>query len=741
MKGIRFLLLLLVSIVGQGAWAQDVLHSGENTIDIAANSYTPNSYGWFNEDEAFQYFTFVAPCDCNIVVTDITGNDDRLCMYLKETGNCSSDDIPTYMNVYDLEKDQTYHIGLREYNGNALQNVKIRIDIECLNHNFNSDGVCLNEGCTKKLRKLEESLNEQVDCSYSSDPYLFIPTKSGKLNVIARDANGDEAYRFYYTLKDENDEVLYTNYVASAPKRKVARGYGFTVEAGKKYFLDFSQNHSGTYDILLEVEEELPPVELNDTQSNEVSFPVGYEQLSGFKYTVKEKGGLTVSIDTDAEVVYADIIPWEEWLQWQDEMNGDSPASAPRKAAGLGGNEPLVLAKVVEPGEYAIFIVTTTNEETSADISLSLTTEVATTLSLGNNWVAINGDGNEDWDEESKDAYTLFPYTPAANGILTVESKSDEYIDLYGALFDADYNFLKSDDDSGSNGNFKISAVVEGSKTYYVGIRHYSGDPIDLYLLNVNLKDLPIINNPLELSSEDGDEVALCDALDNFLGEYADGDLFKANGVTYKRAQTTNKWGTVVLPYQLESNEKVAYYELTTVDLPNGILEFTRVDFVKPNTPTVYRIIEGNQYDASVSGEVLIEIPQEWGYIWGPTKANDWSMEGWYYDTTINTQNYRSEVMYISDDKFWHATGTLHMKPYRAYFYTFNWPADAAKAMTILFKDDDSVTTIESVMGENGEFTDIEAIYDLYGRKIETMKHGVNIIRTSNGKIRKFIKK
>lgn len=735
--------MLIVAIVSQGAWAQgqyvQELKVGENLVNIAANSFRPNSYGWFNEDEAFQYFLFEAPCDGALTVEDVTGTpDQQLAMYVIETNNVSSDDVPTSMYVPEVEKGTTYHIGLREFNGNALQNVKIRIGIECLNHNFNECGICQNEGCTKQIRVLTDGQNKDVICSYPSERYLFIPETSGKLKISARN-EADEIINVKYSLYDEDGSLVYQNYVASAPMRKAARNKGCSVEAGKKYFLDFSQYNSGTYDILLEVEEELPPVELNDTQSNEVSFPVGYEQLSGFKYTVKEKGGLTVSIDTNAEIVYADIIPWDEWLQIQDEMNGDSPASAPRKAAGVSGNESLVLSKVVDPGEYAIFIVTTTNEETSAEISLNLTTEGATTLSIGDNWIEIAGDDNEDWNEESEDAYTLFPFVPAKDGVLIVESKGSE--DTVGALFDADNNFIKSGDDEGEDYNFKFSVVVEGGKNYHIGIREYDGESLPLYLINVSLNELQQIDKTLELFSEEEGEIALGNALENYWGEDKWEDLFSVNGVTYKRNATTSKWGTVVLPYQLESNEKVAYYELTTVDLPNGILEFTKVDFVKPNTPTVYRIIEGNQYDASVSGEVLIEIPQEWGYIWGPTKANDWSMEGWYYDTTINTQNYRSEVMYISDDKFWHATGTLHMKPYRAYFYTFNWPADAAKAMSISFIDDDSVTTIESVMGENGEFTDIEAIYDLYGRKIETMKHGVNIIRTSNGKIRKFIKK
>lgn len=741
--------MLIVAIVSQGAWAQGIqyvqeLKAGENTVDIPSFS---SNYSYSTDRSAYNLYKFETPYACSFgIYSDAMPPLDKAFAIFDANGNYVENSISTMGNGYsscsELEGHKTYYLGMRAKEANKSQKDKYLVEFVCAQHDHEyENGICTFEGCGKAepiQRTLEEGWNENVDCDYEYNPYKFIPTKSGKLNVIAKNAYGDEVF-VYYTVKDENGETLYTNYVASAPKRKAAGSKGCSVEAGKKYFLDFSQNYSGTYDILLEVEEELPPMVLDDTQSNEVSFPVGYEQLSGFKYTVKEKGGLTVSIDTNAEIVYADIIPWDEWLQIQDEMNGDSPASAPRKAAGVSGNESLVLSKFVDPGEYAIFIVTTTNEETSAEISLNLTTEGATTLSLGDNWIEIAGDDNEDWNEESEDAYTLFPFIPANDGVLTVESIGNH--DTMGALFDADGNFLKSGDDEGENSNFKFSAIVEGDKTYNIGVREYDGEPLPLYLINVSLNELQQIDKTLELFSEEEGEIALGNALENYWGEDKWEDLFSVNGVTYKRNATTSKWGTVVLPYQLESNEKVAYYELTTVDLPNGILEFTKVDFVKPNTPTVYRIIEGNQYDASISGQVLIEIPQEWGYIWGPTKANDWSMEGWYYDTTIDTQYYNSEVMYISGDKFWHATGTLHMKPYRAYFYTFNWPADAAKAMSISFKDDDYVTTIDSVIDENGEFTDVTAIYDVNGRQLNNFQRGVNIIRTANGKIRKFIKK
>lgn len=732
--------MLIVAIVSQGAWAQGIqyvqeLKAGENTVDIPSFS---SNYSYSTDRSAYNLYKFETPYACSFgIYSDAMPPLDKAFAIFDANGNYVENSISTMGNGYsscsELEGHKTYYLGMRAKEANKSQKDKYLVEFVCAQHDHEyENGICTFEGCGKAepiQRTLEEGWNENVDCDYEYNPYKFIPTKSGKLTVFAKNVNG--AKFIYYTVKDENGETLYTNYVASAPKRKAAGSKGCSVEAGKKYFLDFSQNYSGTYDILLEVEEELPPVELNDTQSNEVTFPAGEEQITAFKYIATQTMYLNVAVETDAEILYQMIIPWDLWEDMQGDGNySDTPASAPRKANGMRNAKLLMSEKVFAGEAYAIAFLTNADADATATITLSSSEEDCPEVFEGENVINIGAvDGDCD---DNPEHYNIFKFVAPKSGLAHIYANSGT-ANTYGCLFDSDMQLIDSNDDYDGGPDFRIDCTVDEGTKYYIGVRVvYSGWSISNYKLVIEFDE--DLEGTLVLDDSK--------SLEDNLGEWKDKDVFIAKGgVTYKRAQTTSKWGTVVLPYQLESNEKVAYYELTTVDLPNGILEFTKVDFVKPNTPTVYRIIEGNQYDASISGQVLIEIPQEWGYIWGPTKANDWSMEGWYYDTTIDTQYYNSEVMYISGDKFWHATGTLHMKPYRAYFYTFNWPADAAKAMNISFKDDDYVTTIDSVIDENGEFTDVTAIYDINGRQLNNFQRGVNIIRTANGKIRKFIKK
>lgn len=499
------------------------LEVGDNTIDIAANSIQPNRYGWFNGDDAFQYFLFEAPCDGNLTVEDVTGTPgQQLAMYVIETGNVSSDDVPTSMYVPDVTKGTTYRIGLREYNGNALQDVKIRIGIECLNHNFNEDGICQNDGCTKQIRVLTEGLNEDVDCSYLSDRYLFIPETSGKLRISAKNGD-DENVNLVYSLYDEEGTLVYTNYVASAPMHKVAKhspGNGCIVEAHNKYLFDLSNNYGGEYDITINV-------------SN------GPDEIDGC-----------------FEISYYD------------------------------------------------------------------------------------------------------------DGELVEDNLSNTCEDIY----------------------------------QQAGLGSYDGTSSFIAL----------------------------------------------NGVYYERKSTTSRWGTVVLPFELRSNDDVTYYVLSEVSGEN--MTFSPVETVPANNPAVYRFnceADNYQYCISTTDPTRIDIPEQ-PYVNCETDVDGWSMVGFYKVEEINSEYYDdyesmlASIRYISKDKFMTATNSLTIKPYRSIFQYVGENPSMAKTFTISINDE--ADGIEAIVTEDG-IEEIEAIYDLNGRKLDNMKSGVNIVRIADGKVHKIIKK
>ena len=71
-----------------------------------------------------------------------------------------------------------------------------------------------------------------------------------------------------------------------------------------------------------------------------------------------------------------------------------------------------------------------------------------------------------------RDDTTLYSFTPAISGTLTIRSKGA--VDTKGTLYDAEHNMLDSDDDSDVGGNFKIVYEVTGGVTYYINVLPYS---------------------------------------------------------------------------------------------------------------------------------------------------------------------------------------------------------------------------------------------------------------------------
>ena len=65
-----------------------------------------------------------------------------------------------------------------------------------------------------------------------------------------------------------------------------------------------------------------------------------------------------------------------------------------------------------------------------------------------------------------------YVFTPVFSGSYTFCSVGSA--DTYGYLYSADGTVLKSDDDSGTDRNFKITYTLEKGVQYYFGVEYYS---------------------------------------------------------------------------------------------------------------------------------------------------------------------------------------------------------------------------------------------------------------------------
>ena len=201
---------------------------------------------------------------------------------------------------------------------------------------------------------------------------------------------------------------------------------------------------------------------------------------------------------------------------------------------------------------------------------------------------------------------------------------------------------------------------------------------------------------------------------------------FEASAATYTRT-ISNAWGTICLPYAVESDDNVTYY--TTGTISGDVLTLTSADKVPAGTPAICKF--------AATGENTIEaypVPVNVCTDVAPdTQNDDINLIGSFTNQTI----YATDVpnaYYISGGKFWHATGTLTVKPFRAYFTTSG--SSSSNKFDIAIGDDD-ITAIEALTGE-GDIT-VTAIYTADGKQISDLQQGLNIVKLSNGNTKKII--
>ena len=185
---------------------------------------------------------------------------------------------------------------------------------------------------------------------------------------------------------------------------------------------------------------------------------------------------------------------------------------------------------------------------------------------------------------------------------------------------------------------------------------------------------------------------------------------FVARQASYVRTDAP-EWGTVCLPFAVSSNDQVQYYTLAEVkglSDTEGMMVFSPVESLEPNTPAVYRLLaEGENLQA---------------------KSTDASV----YEETRVREATTPDYYYIKAGKFYHVNDYFVLDPFRAYFeFT---PAPGQVKYLRLGISDDMPSGVESVLTEGNipaRVYGIDGIVRPYGQQ----QRGILII---NGK--KYIK-
>lgn len=186
---------------------------------------------------------------------------------------------------------------------------------------------------------------------------------------------------------------------------------------------------------------------------------------------------------------------------------------------------------------------------------------------------------------------------------------------------------------------------------------------------------------------------------------------FTASKASYTR-ESGNNWGTICVPFELASDEKIQYFTLDAsgVDLTNGTLTFTEASSVSAGTPAVFCRTDGGSMSLSATDASI--AAGDAGVADGGLK-----LVGTYAPITITGDNY-----YIAKDAFWQADSkNVSVPAFRAYF---KGTATGVKSFNI---NTDESTGVKSVTLE----VDKQVIYDLMGRQLKNTEKGINIV---NGK-------
>lgn len=194
-----------------------------------------------------------------------------------------------------------------------------------------------------------------------------------------------------------------------------------------------------------------------------------------------------------------------------------------------------------------------------------------------------------------------------------------------------------------------------------------------------------------------------------------------ATAATYTRSMS-NKYGTVCLPYEVASTDAVKYY--TIKSLAANELTLKEETTLSAGTPAIVEMVSGSSITATGSGALA-----EAG---APT--DNLKLIGTYEAKTILASAYSGKGIYaISNNQFVQATNSINLPAFRAFFTA----APAESNIRLVFDDD--ATAIDALSGE-GDVT-IEGIYSLDGAEMPSLQKGINVVKFSNGEVKKVIVK
>jgi len=201
---------------------------------------------------------------------------------------------------------------------------------------------------------------------------------------------------------------------------------------------------------------------------------------------------------------------------------------------------------------------------------------------------------------------------------------------------------------------------------------------------------------------------------------YTDTEDITATNATYSR-EVTNAFGTICLPFAVSSDDDVQYYTLNKIE--NNTLYLTAAATVEAGVPAIFEMKNGTKLtatasDATVKGSVV-------------ESDGDLKLIGAFESKTITTNLENS--YFINTNKFWKATNSITVAPFRAYFTT---TGSSAKEFNLSTEENE--TAINNVQCS---MFNVQCVYDANGVELQSLRKGLNIVKMNNGNVQKIMVK
>lgn len=196
-------------------------------------------------------------------------------------------------------------------------------------------------------------------------------------------------------------------------------------------------------------------------------------------------------------------------------------------------------------------------------------------------------------------------------------------------------------------------------------------------------------------------------------------------GIHYKRTLSA-QYSTITLPFKPTSGlENCTFYQLNAET--KDALIFEKV----PNTNLVADkpyMVKTELTEIDFSANESITIPAD--AVASETTIGTWTMHGTYSTLVKNSED---NAYGFSENALRRNTGTMTVKPFRAYFTTSS-NTTAKDYLDVIFGGE--VTGIE-----RNEFSPegITEIFSLDGKKHDCLQKGMNIVKMNNGSIKKIV--